>query len=65
VRAHDALSVGDEITSIEGVPAAEIGVHGVQALVYEAGADPLRLEVRQGGLSLSLSLSVLCVCVYP
>jgi hypothetical protein len=49
VQAHDALRVGDEIVSIDDIPAAEVGAHGVQALVREAGADPLRLAVRRAG----------------
>ena len=45
---QDALRVGDEIVSIDGEPAWQLGAYGVQALVREAESDVLRLVVRPG-----------------
>jgi hypothetical protein len=45
----EALHVGDEILSIDGVPAWQLGAEGVQAVVREADTDTLRITVRRNG----------------
>jgi len=49
VEATDAIQIGDEIVSIDDVPAWQLGAHGVQALLHEAGDDALHITVRRAG----------------
>ena len=47
VDVAECLQVGDEIVSVDDVPAWQLGAHGVQALVNEAGTDWLSLTVHR------------------
>ena len=47
VDVAECLQVGDEIVSVDDVPAWQLGAHGVQALVNEAGTDWLSLTVQR------------------
>jgi hypothetical protein len=47
--AEQTIQVGDEIVSVDDVAAWQLGAHGVQALVKEAGSDWLRLTLSRGG----------------
>ena len=47
MEAEDAIQIGDEIVSIDDVPAWQLGADGVQALLCEAGTDALHIMVRR------------------
>ena len=49
LQVESALRVGDEVASIDDVPAWQLGPRGVQAIFREAGTEPLRITVRSAG----------------
>jgi hypothetical protein len=46
LQVENAVRVGDEITGVDDTPAWQLGPIGVQAILHEAGEDPLRITVR-------------------
>jgi hypothetical protein len=49
LQVESALHVGDEVASVDDVPAWQLGPRGVQAIFREAGTEPLRITVRSAG----------------